>query len=48
MKKRKKLFQQNILIEQKSFTKKEVEDLNEEETSSALGSTMGLKPKLVH
>ena len=38
----------DIIFKNKYPERKEVEDLNEEETSSALGSTMGLKPKLVH
>jgi len=38
----------NIIFKNKYPERKEVEDLNEEETSSALGSTMGLKPKIVH
>ena len=38
----------DIIFKDKYPERKEVEDLNEEETSSALGSTMGLKPKLVH
>ena len=38
----------DIFFKNKYPERKEVEDLNEEETSSALGSTMGLKPKLVH
>ena len=37
----------DIIFKNKYPERKEVEDLNEEETSSALGS-MGLKPKLVH
>ena len=38
----------DIIFKNKYPERKEVDDLNEEETSSALGSTMGLKPKLVH
>ncbi len=38
----------DIIFKNKYPERKEAEDLNEEETSSALGSTMGLKPKLVH
>ena len=38
----------DIIFKNKYPERKEVEDLVEEETSSALGSTMGLKPKLVH
>jgi cell division protease FtsH len=38
----------DIIFKNKYPERKEVEDLNEDETSSALGSTMGLKPKLVH
>ena len=38
----------DIIFKDKYPERKEAEDLNEEETSSALGSTMGLKPKLVH
>ena len=38
----------DIIFKNKYPERKEVEDLNEEETSSALGSTMGLKPKIVH
>ena len=38
----------DIIFKNKYPERKEVEDLIEEETSSALGSTMGLKPKLVH
>ena len=38
----------DIIFKNKYPERKEVEDLNEEETPSALGSTMGLKPKLVH
>ena len=38
----------DIIFRNKYPERKEVDDLNEEETSSALGSTMGLKPKLVH
>jgi len=37
----------DIIFKNKYPERKEVEDLNEEETSSALGS-LGLKPKLVH
>ena len=38
----------DIIFKNKYPERKEVDDLNEEETSSALGSTVGLKPKLVH
>ena len=38
----------DIIFKNKYPERKEVDDLNEEETSSALGSTMGLKPKIVH
>ena len=38
----------DIIFKNKYPERKEVDDLNEEETSSALGSTMVLKPKLVH
>ena len=38
----------DIIFKNKYPERKEAEDLNEEETSSALGSTMGLKPKLIH
>ena len=38
----------DIIFKDKYPERKEVEDLNEDETSSALGSTMGLKPKIVH
>ncbi len=38
----------DIIFKNKYPERKEVEDLDEKETSSALGSTMGLKPKLVH
>ena len=38
----------DIIFKNKYPERKEVEDLNEDETSSALGSTMGLKPKIVH
>jgi len=38
----------DIIFKDKYPERKEVEDLDEEETSSALGSTMGLKLKLVH
>ena len=38
----------DIIFKNKYPERKEVDDLNEDETSSALGSTMGLKPKLVH
>ena len=38
----------DIIFKNKYPERKEAEDLNEEETSSALGSTMGLKPKIVH
>ena len=38
----------DIIFKNKYPERKEVDDLNEEKTSSALGSTMGLKPKLVH
>ena len=38
----------DIIFKNKYPERKEVEDLIEEETSSALGSTMGLKPKIVH
>ena len=38
----------DIIFKNKYPERKEVDDLNEEETSSALGSMMGLKPKLVH
>ena len=37
----------DIIFKNKYPERKDVEDLVEEETSSALGS-MGLKPKLVH
>jgi cell division protease FtsH len=38
----------DIIFKNKYPERKEVDDSNKEETSSALGSTMGLKPKLVH